>query len=289
VNAASVRLRIGAFAGAVALVAAAGCAGNDDEAPTGSIVVFGSPDVLLVPAAGGKPERFRIADREFWDLAFSDDGSRVAFNPAHGLDAGGITVMTLKDGRTTVIPNQPPQDRFFSYDIAWAPDEQSFAFVNGDGVFAISIDGSDLRKLGRGSSPNWTPNGEHVVFASGDNRGDDFDIVVVRADGTDPQTLGRGTYPDVSPSGDEVAYSTPTGILVQPLMGGTPRLVVPNGFGPVWSPDGQFLAFTRYTSCPRDGDGVCSGRVFVVAVEGGEPRAAGPTSGDPPPPRGWIP
>jgi Tol biopolymer transport system component len=197
--------------------------------------------------------------------------------------------MTLTAGRRTVLPDQLPQERFASYDIAWAPDERSLAFVNGDGVFAVSVDGSDLRKLGSGSSPTWTQDGKHIVFASGDNRGDDFDIVVVRADGTDSQTLGRGSNPDVSPSGDEVAYSTPTGVFVQALMGGTPRLVVANGFGPVWSPDGQFLAFTRYTSCPRDGHGVCSGRVFVVAVEGGEPRAIGPTFGDPPPPRGWIP
>lgn len=130
--------------------------------------------------------------------------------------------------------------------------------MNGDRVFTIAIDGSDLRKLGRGSFPTWAPDSEHVVFASGVYRGPELDIAVIRADGTGVRLLGRGLYPDVSPSGDEVAYSTSTGIFVTPFEGGEPRLVVPNGFGPVWSPDGKFLAFTRYTEC---GHAACSGRI----------------------------
>jgi Tol biopolymer transport system component len=282
-------LRTCAAAAAIACVIGAGCAGDDDLAPTGRIVSFGSPSVLLVPAAGGIPELLKVADSEFWDVAFSPDGDRVAFNPARGIDAGGITVKTLKDAETQLVPNQPPQDLFASYDMEWAPDEKSLAFVNGASVFAISMNGSDLRKLGEGSSPSWTPDGEHVVFAAGDNRSDDLEITVVRADGTGARVLGRGLYPNVSPSGDEVAYSTRTGVFVRPLAGGEARMIVPNGFGPVWSPDGRFLAFTRYTSCPKGGHGVCSGRVFVVAIDGGEPQAVGPLGGDPGPPRQWIP
>jgi Tol biopolymer transport system component len=272
------------------LILGAGCAGNDEVEPSGRVVLFGSPDLVLVSPAGGEVERLRIGVGDFWDASLSDDGRQVAFNPARGLEAGGITVMTVGDGRTTRIPHQPPQDEFASYDMAWAPDRKSIAFVHGGRVFTIGVDGNDRRVVGLGSSPTWTPDSEHVVFASGDNRGLDLDIAVIRVDGTGLRFLGKGLYPDVSPSGDEIAYSTPTGVFVLPFAGGTPRLVVPNGFGPVWSPDGRFLAFTRYTSCPTEGQhGVCSGRVFVVAAQGGEPRAIGPTVGDPLPPQGWIP
>jgi len=266
-----------------------GCAGNDDG-PTGRIVILGSPTMGLIPAVGGQVERLRIGDTEFWDAAFSEDGSQVAFNPAPNVKPGGMTVLNLKDGHTTLIPNQLREDSFESWGLAWAPDGRRLAFVNGDRIFTISIDGSNLRELADGVFPTWTPDGNHIVFASGSfYTGSELDIAVIGVDGVGLRTLGRGLYPDVSPAGDEVAYSTPTGVFVVPFAGGTPRLVVPNGFGPVWSPDGEFLAFTRFTSCPSDGHGVCSGRIFVVAAEGGEPRAIGPTVGDPGPPRGWIP
>jgi len=262
-----------------------GCAGDDSDGPTGRVVLFGSPEMLLVPAAGGRPERFGIGEREFWDLAFAPDGNRVAFIPARGIESDGITIMNLKEGQTTVIPNQPPQDQFGSYDMAWAPDGKSLAFVNGADVYVVSIDGTGLRRVGRGDSPSWALDGTRIVFSSGDNRGDNLDLAVVRADGTGLRVLGRGQHPDVSPSGEMVAYSTRTGIFVRALAGGESRLVVPNGFDPVWSPDGKFLAFTRYTEC---GHAACSGRVFVVPVEGGAPHAIGPTMGDPGGPRQWI-
>ena len=282
--------RLIAAALAVAVLAVA-CAKDGDGEPTGRIVVFGSPggglgrgwEVGLIPAAGGKVQRLWIVDYVFNDVAFSADANKVAFNAIHG----GIRVMRLEDGYTTLVPNQPSQDGFISGDIAWAPDGRSLAFVNGDRIFTISIDGSDLREVARGVFPTWTPDGEHIVFASGLYRGPDLDIAVIQVDGTGLRFLGRGLYPDVSPSGDEVAYSTPVGVFVQPLDGGARRLVVRDGFGPVWSPDGRFLAFTRYTDC-SGGHGPCSGRVFVVPVQGGEPRAIGPTVGDPRAPEDWI-
>lgn len=194
--------------------------------------------------------------------------------------------MTVNDGRMTVVPNQPSQDRFLNGYLAWAPDGRSLAFVNGETIFTISIDGSDLREVTPGSFPSWTHDGEHIVFVSGwDGNTAVGDIGVIGVDGTGLRSLERGLYPVVSPSGDEVAYSAPSGVFVQPIAGGAPRLVVPNGFGPVWSPDGRFLAFTRSTIC---GHAACSGRVFVVPVKGGKPRAIGPTMGDPGGPEDWI-
>ena len=70
------------------------------------------------------------------------------------------------------------------------------------------------------------------------------------------------------------------------MAGGTRRLVASPGFGPVWSPDGKFLAFMRYTEC---GEGACSGRIFVIPIGGGEAKPIGPTMGDPAGPKQWIP
>jgi len=286
VSVASVGLRALVFAAAFALVVGVACAGEDDRAPTGHVVIFGSPDVLLVPAFGGKPERLRIDDKEFWDAAFSDDGRWVAFNPSPYVDDDGFRIRDLEGGQTRIVPGQPPQDDYLSYGLAWAPDGKSLAFVNGADVYVVSIDGTGLRAVGRGDSPSWALDGTHIVFSSGDNRGYNNDLSLVKADGTALRVLGRGQHPDVSPSGDVVAYSTRRGIFVRNLAEGESRLVVPNGFDPVWSPDGKFLAFTRYTEC---GHAACSGRVFVIPIEGGEPYAIGPTMGDPVGPVQWIP
>lgn len=262
-------------------LAALGCAGNDDIEPSGRIVVFDTGDFgshILVPAAGGKAQRLEI---DGYEVAFSPDNSQVAISSERGL-----ALVTLSSGRTTLIPNQPSQDRFVSGEISWAPDRRRLAFVNDETIFTISIDGSDLREVTRGSFPSWTHDGERFVFVSGWDVNTGYgDLAVLRIDGTDLRLLERGTDPAASPTSDEVAYATRTGVFVLPLAGGTPRLVVPNGFGPVRSPDGKFLAFTRYTTC---GHAVCSGRVFVVPVEGGEPRPIGPTVGDPPGPEDWI-
>jgi Tol biopolymer transport system component len=241
--------------------------------------------VVLISPSGGGVKRLNLDVGEFWAAALSADGKRVAFNPALGIEAGGITLRTLDGARTVQIPNQPPQGEFSSYDFAWAPDGKKIAFVNGATVFTIDTDGRHLRELGKGSSPTWTRDSQRVVFASGDNRGIDLKIAVVGIDGTGLRLLGRGLNPDVSPSGDEVAYSNAVGVLVRPLEGGDARLVVRNGFGPVWSPDGRYLAFTRYTEC---GEAVCAGRIFVVRADGGRPRAVWPTVGDPSAADDWI-
>jgi len=273
--------RVGApLIAALALaVLAVGCAENGDGQPTGRIVMYDDSGVILDPAAGGKAQPFAIDDA--FEVAFTPDASRVAFSSERG-----IALMTVRDGRATLIPNQPPQDRFLSGDISWAPDGRSLAFANDETIFTISIDGSDLRDVTRGSQPSWAPDGEHIVFVSDwDVNTGVGDIAVVRVDGTGRRVLGRGDSPAVSPTGDTIAYSTSDGVFVQPLDGGARRLVVRDGFGPVWSPDGSFLAFTRHTSC---GHAACSGRVFVMPVQGGEPRAIGPTMFDPGGPEDWI-
>jgi Tol biopolymer transport system component len=269
-----------AVALAVAILVAA-CGGNDDPQPSGRIVLFGSPQVGLIPAAGGKMRFLRIGGA-FNSAVFSPDQAQVAFNT----DPRGIAIKTLESGQRILVPNQPSQDRFLSGDIAWARDGKRLAFVNGETIYTISVNGNDLRKLAQGSFPSWTKDGKHIVFVSAWNGNTAVgDIDVIGVDRTGLRSLGRGIYPVVSPNGDDVAYSTPAGVFVRPLSEGDPRLVVPNGFGPVWSPDGKFLAFIRYTAC---GEAACSGRVFTVPVKGGTPHAVGPTMGDPGPPSGWI-
>jgi hypothetical protein len=141
---------------AALVVGVVGCTTNDDNEPGGRIVVFASPDVMLIPPTGEFGERFGLGVGDFWDAAFSADGNRVAFNPARGIESGGITLRTLGEESSTRIRNQPSEHEFLSWGFVWAPDGKSIAFVHGAKVFTIGTDGRDLHELGIGSDPSWT-------------------------------------------------------------------------------------------------------------------------------------
>ena len=50
-------------------------------------------------------------------------------------------------------------------------------------------------------------------------------------------------------------------------------------------PDGKSLAFTRITEC---GHAVCSGRIFIMPIAGGEARSVSELIGDPGSAMAWI-
>ena len=73
--------------------------------------------------------------------------------------------------------------------------------------------------------------------------------------------------PDISPDGRQVAFSYLGDIWIVEAIGGIARPVTMHeayDVGPIFSPDGRFLAFTsnRYGSFD----------VYVVPVQGGKPR-----------------
>jgi Tol biopolymer transport system component len=116
----------------------------------------------------------------------------------------------------------------------------------------------------------------------------------MNADGGGRKLLTRGDYADVSPDGLTLAYSGPGGtqpagneraVYLMPRDGGERRRVTGNGYPPIWSPEGDYLAFTRITTCGHD---ACSGRIFVIPVDGGETRPVSQLIGDLGAANAWI-
>lgn len=107
-----------------------------------------------------------------------------------------------------------------------SPDGSRLAVSNGSGIYTMNADGTDLAKLADGVDPDWSPDGSLIAFA---HQGT---IHVISPDGTGVRTVeGVGT----------------------------------NALWPVWSPDGERLAYHMLsTRSSKEG-------IYVVDAEGGRP------------------
>lgn len=222
----------------------------------------------------------------------SPDGRLVAF-VVHGTWDGtywqSMIFVADRDGgnarRLTFLPARNTEP-------TWSPDGTQIAFTSvvdigsSAEIWVINVDGSNPVSLttdqpaATKSSPAWSPvaiDGSHrIAYALASNG--TSDIWTMRTDGTDkrPVTAEPGYFdaePAWSPDASTLAFQRTGAAIFGDLYlvassGGSPRALVPVGslafgqFGPVWSPDGQLIAFT---SKHADGEFY---QVWTVSADG---------------------
>lgn len=123
-------------------------------------------------------------------------------------------------------------------------------FVRGGQIYRTRADGTGLVAVGSGYFPTWSPNGQRIAFARGEDN-----VYVMDVDGANVQHVAGNlasytsiaSAPTWSPDGRRLALFSGDGwgdieITVVPLDGATPPILIP-GWLPAWSPDGSRITF----------------------------------------------
>lgn len=147
--------------------------------------------------------------------SWSPSGRKIVFR---GRD--GLRKMRAADGsRVERITRVSEEEPVWLADKApvWSPTGGRIAFVRGDDIYSVSSDGTNERRLTDTESvtegpPDWSPDGEEVVFGVFDFHGPtNYEIHVMDADGSDERTLTGSPSetvetPVFSPSGAKIAF-----------------------------------------------------------------------------------
>jgi hypothetical protein len=221
----------------------------------------------------GRNERRLTTNREHEDMPrWSPDGSKIAFvrHTGGALINFHIFVMNANGtGQTQLTHEGAP-----NFAPAWSPDGTKIVFVSqrdqSSEIYVMNADGSGQTRLTTPSrlatgvtgaandSPDWSPDGSRIAFASNRSELTAWRLYSMRPDGTDVRPLTQNPIPwhnerrpAWSRDGSKVAYVSGPG-RIPPLTNSEIFVVNADGSGdrritrsdeaetsPTWAPDGR--------------------------------------------------
>jgi Tol biopolymer transport system component len=210
----------------------------------------------LGPNIPGTPVQLNTEGLEVeWSgLSWSRDGNWIAFNENPRRDKQGkiienqgIYLVASDGGKPKKIIENFRDVRVINYRISLSPDGKKLAFSsvkdNEQHVYTISTDGGEVRQLvdAEAREPVFSPDGKWVAYSA------DKDI-------------GK--------------FEGEQGLWVVSAEGGTPNLIADAGkaSSPIWSPDGNMIAFLDYTRgkeiniIPVSKNGKANGKLTTISV-----------------------
>ena len=218
-------------------------------------------DLHLANATGGQPV---LLAENATDPGFSSNGTSIVY---HSLapDKAGLRLMKI-DGSDDQALTSVASDR----NPRFSPDGTRILFSNVDNntLHTINRDGTDRRGVGQGKFPDWSPDGQQIVF-QGCVSGGKCGLIVANADGSNPRqitthandTMPRWRYGNIAFLSDrdgnfEIYVINPDGSWLRRITNNTATDIMP-----AWDPNGVRLAFRS----DRGGDPA----VYVTSGIGG--------------------
>ena len=225
----------------------------------------GFAHIFEIDGAGHGLRALTAGNEYFWAPILSQDGSRMAFVSKIGGNIEIFVAGNQGQGRRA-ISNHPAADEHPS----WFPDNQHLAFAsnrdrewqiyrmdaNGGNQFRLTYAGNDNRYL------DVSPDGNQIAYVA---LGDSYPIIhlmLMDADGSNTRSLltysshkqrdntGSFVYrPDWSPDGRYIAFGADhdddgaISIMVFDTFTGENRVIIRDGNGPAWSPDGKKIIY----------------------------------------------
>lgn len=172
---------------------------------------------------------------------------------------------------TRAVMNLPDTHEF---NPKWSPDGTRIVFTSSSidfstfGVYTtnvLTMESKPLVGAESGGFPAWSPNGKWISF----DRDDEGTISLFRIPSSGGEALlvrEDARMSSWSPDSRRLVFQQPSdgSIRTVDVNGRNETMVVPSGFFPAWSPNGQWIAYT-------DGDNIWKVRVNIKGVPLGEP------------------
>ncbi len=227
----------------------------------------------------------------------SPDGDRLAF-----VSDGSVWVVPVRGKVSRDIAGEPVRlggtEGAWGFGMSWSADGKWIAYNTFRanriiGICVVPSSGGDIKRIvdnyrAGGSNVNYrlalSPDGKTVAFASIEKESRQIFTVNVEGGGVRQLTKDGGAQPAFSPDGKTIAYvkemtdRPKRDVWVISAAGGSPIQVsdLPGrAGGPIWSPDGEMIAFTRQVQSDEGSKEIC---IVPVPERGG--LAASPTQID---------
>jgi Tol biopolymer transport system component len=161
------------------------------------------------------------------------------------------TIVKLTDLGHNFFPKWSPKGNLIAFD-SNAHDTSELLFR----IWLMTTEGNDKRMVVDvdGRQPDWSPDGDRIVYYGFFEESDAAEIVIISPDGSNSKRLTNDSFwdqdPAWSPDGKQIAFVKDTveygkGAEYIYLMdtSGTKAERLTSGYEPAWSPDGKKLAF----------------------------------------------
>ena len=156
-----------------------------------------------------------------------------------------IYIMDIEGKNIQNLTDHPATD----FSPTFSPNGRWMAYVSNQYIYLMNSGTKERHRLTEGNSPDWSPDGESIVFVS--KRAGKPNIYKTDINGEEVQQLtneGGNGSPSWSPDGQWIAFSSnrdgdiSSWVYVMTADGRRQRRLT-QGRNPVWSPDGKKIAY----------------------------------------------